>query len=86
VNERRKRISAADTIRLVTLLSELGIEVDRPPAMQPFEVTLSLARIHGLSAYDAAYLELAIREGFPLATRDARLRTAARVAGVVIEA
>ena len=54
--------------------------------MQPFEVTLSLARTHGLSAYDAAYLELAIREGFPLATRDARRRTAARVAGVVIEA
>ncbi len=43
---------------------------------------LALARAHGLSAYDAAYLELAMREGLPLATEDAALRAAARRVGV----
>jgi predicted nucleic acid-binding protein len=43
-----------------------------------------LARTHHLSAYDAAYLELAIREGLPLATLDDDLRRAAARAGVVL--
>ncbi len=85
VNERRKRITAADTVRFVTLLNELAIQVDRPPAMQAFNATLLLARAHGLSAYDAAYLELALREGVPLATLDGRLRTAATAAGVALD-
>jgi predicted nucleic acid-binding protein len=37
-----------------------------------------------LSAYDAAYLELAMREGLPLATLDERLKNAANVSGVAI--
>ena len=45
---------------------------------------LGVARQHRLSAYDAAYLDLAIREGLTLATQDAELRTAARGAGVKI--
>jgi predicted nucleic acid-binding protein len=53
VNERRKRITEADT----------------------------LARTHRLSDYDASYLELALREGIPLATLDAELITAARAEG-----
>lgn len=85
VNERRKRINAADTVRFVMLLNELAIQVDRPPAMQPFDSTLLLARAHGLSAYDAAYLELALRKGVPLATLDARLRAAAKLAGVRLD-
>jgi predicted nucleic acid-binding protein len=40
------------------------------------------ARAHQLSAYDAVYLELARREGLPLATLDQRLRVAAKAAGV----
>jgi predicted nucleic acid-binding protein len=43
-----------------------------------------LAREHKLSAYDAAYLDLAIREGAPLATLDNGLRKAAKAAGVRI--
>jgi predicted nucleic acid-binding protein len=46
--------------------------------------TLQLARIYGLSAYDAAYLELAMREGLPLATLDERLKIAANTSGVAI--
>ena len=45
---------------------------------------LPLARRHSLSAYDAAYLELAIREGLPLATLDNDLRIAASIAGVAL--
>jgi predicted nucleic acid-binding protein len=45
---------------------------------------LPLAREYGLSAYDAAYLELSIRHGAPLATLDGRLRKAAQKAGVRI--
>ena len=43
---------------------------------------LALARQFGLSAYDAAYLELALREGLPLSTLDARLQAATQAAGV----
>ena len=39
---------------------------------------LALARRRGLAVYDAAYLELARREGAPLATLDTALATAAR--------
>lgn len=45
---------------------------------------LPLARKYGLSAYDAAYLELSIRHGAPLATLDGRLVKAAKQAGVKI--
>jgi predicted nucleic acid-binding protein len=41
-------------------------------------MTLALAGKHGLTSYDAAYLELALRRGLPLATRDRELRKAAR--------
>ena len=44
--------------------------------------TINLARQHGLTEYDAAYLELALREGLPVATLDTRLETAATAAGV----
>lgn len=45
-------------------------------------MTLHLARVRGLSAYDASYLDLAMRYGIPLATLDPRLRTAAEAEGV----
>ena len=86
VNERRKRITVADTVRAVTLFNELAIQVDRPPGLQPFDATLLLARAHSLSSYDASYMELALREGLPLATLDTRMRDAASAAGVRIYA
>ncbi|MBI5242445.1 MAG: type II toxin-antitoxin system VapC family toxin [Elusimicrobia bacterium] len=43
---------------------------------------IELSERHGLTAYDAAYLELALREGLPLATLDHELKKAARAAGV----
>jgi predicted nucleic acid-binding protein len=82
VNERRKRITPADTTRAVTLFNELAIQVDSPPRLQPFDATLLLARAHHLSSYDACYVELALREGLPLATLDMQMRVAAQAAGV----
>ena len=45
---------------------------------------MALAHEHGLTAYDAAYLELAMRLGLPLATGDRSLAAAARRAAVVL--
>jgi predicted nucleic acid-binding protein len=48
------------------------------------EALMQLARRHRLTMYDAAYLELALRKGYPLATLDAALSIAARAEGVVL--
>jgi hypothetical protein len=52
------------------------------PAGADMGAVLAAGRHHGLTAYDAAYLVLAEREGIPLATLDAKLWTAAQAAGV----
>ena len=83
VNERRRRIAESDTAAFLLSLSRLRIRVDRAP--NEGEV-LRLARTHRLSVYDAAYLELAQREGLPLSTLNADLRKAAAAEGVAISA
>lgn len=77
--ERRGRLTEADATRRLALLRSLPIHVTRdidPTAL------LGTARRHSLSAYDAAYLFVAEREGLPLATRDRALAAAAESAGV----
>ena len=81
VNERRRRIAESDTARFLLNLSRLRIRPDRVPDEG---AVLRLARTHRLSVYDAAYLELAQREGLPLATLDAELRKAAANEGVAL--
>jgi predicted nucleic acid-binding protein len=66
------------------LFNELAIQVDRSANLQPFDVTLMLARSYKLSSYDASCLELALHEGLLLATLDGPMRDAARVAGVTL--
>jgi predicted nucleic acid-binding protein len=78
--ERRGRITESQTVRFVALLTQLPIHVDS--AGVDMEAVLATGRHHGLTAYDAAYLVLAEREGIPLATMDARLQAAAKAAGV----
>jgi predicted nucleic acid-binding protein len=81
VNERRKRIRKADTAGFLRGFSRLGVTFDR----SPIEVdVLALARRRGLTVYDAAYLELARREGLTLATLDVGLAKAARAEGVAL--
>ncbi len=78
VAERQKRLSESDSVRFITLLSQLPIvvEYERPEKMM--KELLSLARANNLSSYDASYLDLAMRKGFPIATLDNKLMEAAR--------
>ncbi len=80
-NERRGRIDSAKTSRALALLNGLPIRLDHQP---DDAVLMALTRMHQLTAYDAAYLELALRENLPLATLDNALLRAARTEGVVL--
>jgi predicted nucleic acid-binding protein len=66
------------------LLAALPIEVDEETSSRAFGDIVHLARIHQLTAYEAAYLELATRRGLPLACNDGKLKTAALAAGVAL--
>lgn len=82
--QRRKRLTEKDRMRLIELYRMLPIQTDivlDSDAMYRFH---SLAMEHELSAYDAAYLELAQRRGLGLATLDRRLHSAALKAGVKV--
>lgn len=78
--ERRGRITPDGVAAFLADVALLPIAVDDLPRDA---VVLQLARQHGLTVYDATYLELAMRIGAPLATLDAALRLAAGRAGVV---
>jgi predicted nucleic acid-binding protein len=67
--------------RFLRTLPALRIRVVDPPS---YDGLFDLAERHTLTAYDAAYLDLAIREGLPLASLDAALVRAARATGVAI--
>ncbi len=84
VGERRHRLSPADISHFLELINGLAIETDPETASRALGDTRSLALIHGLSVYDATYLELAMRSGLPLATLDERLKKAAQQAGAKV--
>lgn len=72
----------ARTETFVGMLNRMDINTDGATAVQALSGILQLARRYNLSSYDASYLELAMREGIPLATLDDDLRRAAQRAGV----
>ncbi|WP_196804873.1 type II toxin-antitoxin system VapC family toxin [Methylopila sp. M107] len=81
VSERRGRIDAEAVEQAFAIIAKLPIEIDR----EPNDVAvLRLARRHRLTVYDAAYLELALRRGAPLATLDDALAKAAQIEGVAL--
>lgn len=82
--ERRGRVDIAKRRRLAGFLRQLPIEIDDETATQTWTATAELAERHALTAYDAAYLELAQRRALPLATSDVALINAARAAGVLL--
>jgi predicted nucleic acid-binding protein len=82
--ERRGRLQESDAVRFGELLRGLPITVDDSGIELALGPILSLAREHGLTSYDASYLELALREGLALATYDGPLADAARRAGVTL--
>ncbi|MDX2143420.1 MAG: type II toxin-antitoxin system VapC family toxin [Rhodospirillaceae bacterium] len=84
VAERRKRVTAADVEKNIIKLQSLDVEIDPEMAERSFSDIFALARQHGLTSYDAAYLELAARRKLPLATKDADLKSAAQKIGVAV--
>ena len=77
--QRRRRIDADRRAQIAGELSELPVRLD--PATPDFVSLDRLAATHGLSAYDAAYLELALRRSLVLVSLDARLIAAAKALG-----
>jgi predicted nucleic acid-binding protein len=82
VGERRGRCDRRDTLKWTVFLLSLSITVDEPNGRRFFGEVVELARAQRLSTYDAAYLELALSRGLPLATLDELLKNAAVAVGV----
>lgn len=76
--ERRRRITPVQVATSVDFVDSLPIEVDAETDNRSLREVLALARSRSLTTYDAAYLELALRRGLPLATQDQALARAAR--------
>lgn len=79
---KRDRIDRDDRDRGLEDLSTLRIHIDPYTSAHAWSRTLELSSRFSLTVYDAAYLELALRRGLPLATLDRELRAAASAAGV----
>lgn len=82
VGERRGRIGTAQARGMLRRIADLPITVEPTGTALAFGELFSLAREQQLTAYDAAYLELAVRQALPLATLDADLHRAARRIGI----
>jgi predicted nucleic acid-binding protein len=82
--ERRHRLQQIEVVRFAELVQMLPIVVDQLDLSRALSAVLPLARAQQLTSYDAAYLELAMREEAPLATQDARLSAAAIRVGVTL--
>jgi predicted nucleic acid-binding protein len=82
--ERLGRINAADRSQFLTLVAQLDLTIDPADPTVVWHDVLSLAAQHRLTSYDAAYLELAMRGGLPLASRDSGLIGAARTCGLAL--
>jgi predicted nucleic acid-binding protein len=77
IGERRRRHDQEGTRKALALIRSLPIMIEQDVGLDRLEEVLSLARDHRLTAYDAAYLELALRHSVPLATLDQNLAKAA---------
>jgi predicted nucleic acid-binding protein len=84
VAERKKRLSEADSVRFITLLSQLPIIVEHERPKRIMKDLLAFARSNNLSSYDASYLDLSMRKGISIATLDTRLIEAAKKTDVPI--
>ncbi len=82
--EKRKRISPADSDQFLDLIRTFAIHHEDESARRSFRYLLPLCRKHGLTSYDAAYLDLAMRARLPLASLDDDLRRAAANEGLPV--
>ena len=81
--ERRRRITQARATEFLGILGDLDIRTDPEAPGRAFRDVLPIAREQRLTTYDASYLELAMRLGLPLATKDTALVRAAKALRVV---
>lgn len=81
--ERRRRITRDSRLDALKRALLPGLRIDAPAP--DLHAISALAERHGLSTYDASYLELAIRQGCTLATFDPALAQAAAAEGVVVQ-
>ena len=79
--EKRERIDEAGITQFLGALEVFEINTDSETMVKAWNPTRSLAQQHGLTSYDAAYLELALRKGLPLATLDKSLIKAVKKSG-----
>lgn len=77
--ERRKRIAGADVAMVLQHLASLPIEIEPIGPAFSFGAETDIARRMNLSVYDAAYLDLSLRRGMRLMTRDTKLGAAADI-------
>jgi predicted nucleic acid-binding protein len=82
VAERKRRIDAAAANVFVDLIEMLGVALDAQSSAMALKESRALALAHNLTVYDAAYLELALRRGAGLVSKDNALLSAAEAAGV----
>ncbi len=82
VARRRQRLTARGLAERIAAMAELPLAVDRDPDL---DRAMELAERHGLTFYDALYLELGRRRDAPVATLDAALQRAARTEGLAFE-
>jgi len=80
--ERKGRTTLPKIARFIDILSRLPIVIDSQTMNRAQGDVLPLARLQRLTAYDAAYLELALRTGCPLASLDSALNEAAAGRGI----
>ena len=84
IAERKGRIARTHRLTALAALRHLAIRTDPETGDHAWSSTMELAAEHALTLYDAAYLELGLRAGLPIATLDQALAQAARSVGVVV--
>jgi len=77
-----RRINEMELAELCDTAADLPVDIDDEPRHRIFRQCVRLSIAHNLSVYDAAYLELAMRENAKLATKDTLLTKTAKVLGV----
>ncbi len=84
VLQRRKKLTAQERKTALETLFNLRLTVDEEMAKAAFRKTSELAENHGLSVYDATYLEIALRRKTSLASRDRALQQVAKRCGLKV--
>lgn len=84
--ERRGRVAPGTVPSMLAQLSLLPWKWEHPPTLLKMDQTAALARKHGLTSYDAAYLLVALEHSCPLATQDKALQQAAKAEKVKVYA